>query len=95
MENMEEMNEYETFTVELNGTDREWAIIDEFDFEDKHYLICGEVKGDEITEDGLYLFEGKSEGEELEVKNIESEEEYNRIAEAYCQYCEEEDTREE
>lgn len=85
----QETAEYDTFTVELSGISREWAITDEFDYEGKHYLICAEVVGDELSEAGLYLFEGKSEGEELEVKNLESEAEYNRVAEAYCKLTEE------
>lgn len=85
----EETAEYDTFTVELSGITREWAITDEFDFEGKHYLICAEVVGDEISDAGLYLFEGKNEGEELEVKNLDTEEEYNRVAEAYCKFSEE------
>ena len=85
----QETAEYDTFTVELNGIAREWAITDEFDFEGKHYLICAEVVGDEISDAGLYLFEGRSEGEELEVKNLETEAEYNRVAEAYCNLSDE------
>lgn len=85
----EEMVEFETFTVDLNGRNTEWAITDEFDFEGKHYLICAEVIGDDISDAGLYIFEGKADGEELEVKNLETEEEYNRVAEAYCNLGEE------
>lgn len=87
--NEEEMIEFETFTIDLNGRTTEWAVMDEFKFEGKDYLICGEVVGDGISDAGLYIFEGKSEGDELEVRNLDSEEEYTRVAEAYCNLSEE------
>ncbi len=84
----EETEEYETFSVELNGITRDWAIIEEFQYTykgvEKNYLICGEIVGDDISDAGLYIFEGKSVGEELEVKNLDTEEEYIAVAEAYC-----------
>ena len=94
LKNEEEMVEYETFTYELNGNTMEWAIVEEFPFEDKTYIICQEVIGDTLSDEGLYLFEGISEGEEITVKNIDSEEEYNRVVDAYCAYCEENATEE-
>ena len=82
--NEEETVEYETFTYELNGKTMEWAIIEEFEFEGKTYIVCAEVLGDELSDEGLYLFEGTSEGEEITVRNIDSEEEYNKVVDAYC-----------
>ena len=87
--NEEEMVEYDTFTYELNGKVMEWAIVEEFPFEEKTYIICQEVLGDTLSDEGLYLFEGISEGDEITVKNIDSEEEYNRVVDAYCAACEE------
>ena len=85
----EEMVEYETFTYDLNGKTMEWAIVEEFEFEEKTYIVCQEVLGDTLSDEGLYLFEGVSEGEEITVRNIDSEEEYNRVVDAYCKLCEE------
>ena len=87
--NEEEMVEYDTFTYELNGKTMEWAIVEEFEFEEKTYIVCQEVVGDTLSDAGLYLFEGVSEGEEITVKNIDSEEEYNRVVDEYCKLCEE------
>ena len=92
--NEEEMMEYDTFTYEINGVTMEWAILEEFEFEGKTYIVCAEVAGDELSDEGLYLFEGISEGDEITVKNIDSEEEYNRVVDAYCAYCEENATEE-
>ena len=87
--NEEEMVEYDTFTYELNGKVMEWAIVEEFEFEEKTYIVCQEVVGDSLSDEGLYLFEGVSEGEEITVRNIDSEEEYNRVVDEYCKRCEE------
>ena len=89
--NEEELIEYDTFTYELNGKTMEWAIVEEFDFEEKTYIVCQEVLGDTLSDEGLYLFESlENEGEEITVKNIETEEEYNRVVDAYCALTEEE-----
>ena len=80
----DEMVEYDTFTYDLNGKVMEWAIIEEFEFEGKTYIVCQEVVGDTLSDEGLYLFEGVSEGEEITVRNIDSEEEYNKVVDAYC-----------
>ena len=83
--NEEELVEYDTFTYDLNGKVMEWAITDEFEFEGKKYIVCAEVVGDSLSEEGLYLFESVSEeGDEITVKNIDSEEEYDRAVDAYC-----------
>ena len=88
--NEEEMVEYDTFTYDLNGKTMEWAIIEEFDFEEKTYIVCQEVLGDTLSDEGLYLFESvENVGEEITVKNIETEEEYNRVVDAYCALTEE------
>lgn len=83
--NEEELVEYDTFTYDLNGKTMEWAIIEEFDSEGKTYIVCQEVLGDTLSDEGLYLFESlENEGEEITVKNIETEEEYNRVVDVYC-----------
>ena len=86
--NEEEMVEYDTFTYELNGKTMEWAIVEEFEYEGKTYIVCQEVVGETLSDEGLYLFEGISEGDEITVKNIDSEEEYNKVVDAYCEMCE-------
>jgi len=79
----EQLLEFDTFHLELNGKDIEFAITEEFDFEGKHYILCGEVNGDEINDEEVYLFRAVVEEEEITVESIDSEEEYDRIVEAY------------
>lgn len=79
----EQMEEYTTFVIKMSdGKEHEFAIVEEFDFEEKHYILVSEVKGDEITE-GVYLFHGESKGEDFFVEEIEDKEEYARITAAY------------
>lgn len=90
--NNEQLLEFDTFNLELNGKDIEFAITEEFDFEGKHYILCGEVHGDEINDEEVYLFRAIMEEDEITVESIETEEEYDRIVEAYYEQNVEMDT---
>lgn len=81
--NDEQLLEFDTFELEVNGKDMEFAITEEFDFEGKHYILCGEVTGDEINDVEVYLFRAQMDGDEIVVESIETEEEYDRIVDAY------------
>lgn len=83
MERREEFEEYTTFTLKMSDQkEHEFAIVEEFDFENKHYILVSEVKGDEITE-GVYMFRGETEGEDFLVEEIEDKEEYAKAIAAY------------
>lgn len=89
-EAMEEFEEYVTFTVDAkDGTELLMAVMDEFDFENKHYVVGSIVEGDEIKTDGMFIFESIIDGDEFTVKKISREFEYNRIAKAYMEMDEE------
>ena len=87
----QQLLEFDTFVLDMNGKEVEFAITEEFDFEDKHYILCGEVNGDEINDEEVYLFRAIMEEEEITVESIETEEEYDRIVEAYYTICEAEE----
>lgn len=79
----QEYEEYTTFILEMSDKKKhEFAIVEEFDFEEKHYVLVSEVKGDEITE-GVYLFRAESRGEDFIVEEIEDKEEYTKAVKAY------------
>ncbi len=81
--NFEEFEEYTTFILEMSDKKKhEFAIVEEFDHEEKHYVLVSEVKGDEITED-VYLFRAESQGEDFIVEEIEDKEEYAKAVKAY------------
>lgn len=78
-----EYEEYTTFILEMSDKKKhEFAIVEEFDYEEKHYVLVSEVKGDEITE-GVYLFRAESQGEDFIVEEIEDKEEYAKAVKAY------------
>jgi len=81
-----EYNEYVTFTVTTKTGDTvEMAVVDEFDFENKHYVVGALIKDDEIVDDGRYIYKYvmKDGDDDFKVEKITREFEYNRIAEAY------------
>lgn len=88
MENMElmenEFQEYVTFHVTArDGSEVELAVVDEFDFEDKHYVVGAVVEDDTINDEARYIYLSVIDGDDFAVEKIEKEFEYNRIAQAY------------
>lgn len=82
MEN--EFQEYVTFHVTTkDGTEVEMAVMDEFDFENHHYVVGALIQDDTITEDGRYIYEAVINDDDFTVKKIEKAFDYNRIAQAY------------
>lgn len=85
-----DFNEYITFHVtSKNGADVELAVVDEFDFENKHYVVGAVVEDDTINEDGLYIYRSIIEGDDFKVEKIVREFDYKRIAKAYMEMDEE------
>ena len=81
-----EFHEYVTFHVTArNGSDVEMAVMDEFDFEDKHYVVGAVIKDDTIPDDGRYIYEYIPEGDDFRVEKIRRDFDYRRIAEAYME----------
>ena len=85
-----DFNEYITFHVtSKDGADVEMAVVDEFDFENKHYVVGALVEDDTINEDGLYIYQSIIEGDDFKVEKIAREFDYKRIAKAYMEMDEE------
>ena len=79
-------NEYVTFTVTArDGSEVEMAVVDEFDFEGKHYVVGAVVQDDIILDDGRYIYLSKIEKDGFTVEKITREFEYKRVAEAYME----------
>ena len=82
----DEYLEYDVFTdVTSEGKEIELAVVDTFDFEDNNYVIAGLVEGDEISDEGLFIYKKKGRGADAEILHIEDPEEYSRVADAYAQ----------
>lgn len=84
MENSYE--EYVTFHVTAkDGSDVEMAVVDEFDFEKKHYVVGAVVKDDVIDDEGRYIYESVIGADDFTVQKIRKEFDYRRIAKAYME----------
>lgn len=81
---MEEFEEYVTFTTtNKDGEEIEMAVVDEFEFEKKEYVVGALIEGDTINEDGLYIFRAIPDGDDFKVEKIADEKEYEKVANAY------------
>ena len=79
----EEYMEFDTFMITMSdGKEQECAIVDEFDFEGKHYILAAEIHDDQVS-DGAYLCRSRNEEDGFIVEHIESRTEYERAAKAY------------
>lgn len=86
-----EYKEYIIFQVtNKEGAEVEMAVMDEFDFEGKHYVVGAMIKDDTILDEGRYIYQSVIEGEGFTVEKIKREFDYNRIAQAYMHMDEEE-----
>ena len=81
-----EFDEYITFHVTTkDGTEVEMAVMDEFDFEENHYVVGALIEDDTISEDGRYIYRSVIDGDNFTVEKIKREFDYNRIAKAYME----------
>ena len=82
----EEIKEYVTFTTtNKSGDEIEMAVMDEFEFEHKNYVVGALIEDDVINEEGLFIFRVKEMEEEIKVEKITNQVEYQKIAEAYME----------
>lgn len=52
IEENEEMDEFDTVTLEMeDGSEVEFAILDEFEMETEKFVLLGEIEGDNINTD--------------------------------------------
>ena len=80
----EEFKEYTTFTTtNKDGNEVEMAVMDEFEFEHKNYVVSALVEDNTINEEGLFIFRIKEIGDDFKVEKISSQVEYQKIAQAY------------
>lgn len=81
----ENYQEYVTFIVQdKDGNDVEMAVVDEFEFERKNYIVSAIVDGDEISGDDRFIYKVKA-GAEFDVEKITAPGEYEKVANAYLE----------
>lgn len=74
------MEDNKILLVDENGQEVEFIIDDQFNFEDKVYLILCE---NEESDDALLFRIDEDENNELVLNEVEDEDEFNRVNEFY------------
>lgn len=78
--------EYSIFIVQdKNGNDVELAAVNEFEYGHRHYVAGARIEGDEIVEDGVYIYRARLIDNEIIAEKIEDPKEYEKVAEAYLE----------
>ena len=79
-----EIGEYVTFHVTArDGRDVEMAVVDEFDIENRHYVVGSVVEDDEIKADGQYIYRCHIKDDDFTVEPILDPKEFDRVSRAY------------
>lgn len=82
----EEFQEYVTFSVTASdGRTVEMAVMDEFDYEHKHYVVGAVIEDNTVKEDGLYIYRAKIKENDFTVEKITNHVEYEKISRAYME----------
>ena len=78
------MEEYEVVSIPVSdGTEKEFAIMDTFKVEEKHYMAVSLIQEDEIQE-GVYLYRYRDEEDgDVVVEQITEPAEYKRVSKVY------------
>ena len=80
---MDDFQVYDTVMITVSsGAEKEFAIMEEFDLEDRHYIVVSPVEDNQVQE-GLYIYRAVVTGEELEVSRIEDAEEFDKVSAYY------------
>lgn len=85
----DEMREYAIFTTtNKDGDTVEMAVVDEFEFEHKNYVVGALIVDDVIQEEGLYIYRVKTTEDDFVVEKINNQVDYQKIAQAYMEIAE-------
>ena len=92
IEENEEMDEFDTVTLEMeDGSEVEFAILDEFEMETEKFVLLGEIKGDNINTDpdGMLfmktIMDESCEEDEVILNVIEDPEKYSAVVDFYAE----------
>ena len=92
IEENEEMDEFDTVTLEMeDGSEVEFAILDEFDMDTEKFVLLSEIEGDSISSDPERMLFMKAiadescEEDEVILNVIEDPEQYNAVGEFYAE----------
>ena len=92
IEENEEMDEFDTVTLEMeDGSEVEFAILDEFEMETEKFVLLGEIEGDNINTDPdgkLFMkaiMDESCEEDEVILNVIEDPEKYSAVVDFYAE----------
>ena len=89
IEENEEMDEFDTVTLEMeDGSEVEFAILDEFDMDTEKFVLLSEIEGDSDPERMLFMkaiSDESCEEDEVILNVIEDPEQYNAVVEFYAE----------
>lgn len=92
MENTEKLEEFETVVLEMDdGSEVEFAILDEFEMQDDKYVLLGEIEGDSVTDDPEHMLFMKVENdpecseEEIVLTVIDDDAAYDAVVDFYTE----------
>ena len=92
IEENEEMDEFDTVTLEMeDGSEVEFAILDEFEMETEKFVLLGEIEGDNINTDpdGMLFMKAimyeSCEEDEVILNVIEDPEKYSAVVDFYAE----------
>lgn len=81
-----ESGEYVTFQVTAkDGREVEMAVVDEFDIENRHYVVSSVVEDDVIKTEEQYIYRCHVKDDDFTVEPITDPKEFERIARAYTE----------
>ena len=79
-----ESGEYVTFQVTAkDGREVEMAVVDEFDIENRHYVVSSVVEDDVIKAEEQYIYRCHVKGDDFTVEPITDPKEFEWVARAY------------
>lgn len=83
----EEIKEYVTFTdITGSGREIELAVMDEFEFDKKLYVVGALIEDDRVNDENLFIYRLLLKGEDdYSVEKITDIKEYETVAKAYVE----------
>ena len=76
--------EYITFHIAArDGRDVEMAIVDEFQYKKKTYIVSAVVEDDSLSGEGRYIYRYLLTGDDFKVEEIHNRFEYEEVVKAY------------
>ncbi len=80
------MEAYSTFFVTArDGRQIEMAVVDEFDYGKKHYVVSSVVEDDTILDEGQFIYRCRIKDDGFEIDPITSKTEYAELTKAYLE----------